>query len=85
MCIRDSVYDAENPLAYAHGTHISGIIAQVAENENMPLQLIMCKAFENGSAYTSDVIEAIEFSVEKGARIINMSFGGCLLYTSRCV
>ena len=70
------IYDDEFPLAYAHGTHISGIIAQVANYQGIPLHLINCKVFKNGKAYTSDVIEAIEFSVEKGAKIINMSFGG---------
>ncbi len=70
------VYDASSPQAYAHGTHISGILAQVAQSENVPLQLMSCKVFDNGAAYTSDVIEAIEFAGAAGARVINMSFGG---------
>ena len=37
------------------------------------LQIITCKVFENGTAYTSDVIEAIEFAQEKGAKVINLS------------
>ncbi len=69
------VYDASSPQAYAHGTHISGILAQVAQSENVPLQLMSCKVFDNGAAYTSDVIEAIEFAGAAGARVINMSFG----------
>lgn len=70
------LYDAENFTQYAHGTHVSGIIAQSASESGTPLKIMTCKAFENGSAYTSDVIEAIEFAVENGAKIINMSFGG---------
>lgn len=70
------LFNAQNPLNDAHGTHISGVIAQAAANKDIALQLIVCKVFDNGSAYTSDVIEAIEFAREKGAKIINMSFGG---------
>ncbi|MDF2595961.1 MAG: hypothetical protein K0R69_2302, partial [Clostridia bacterium] len=54
-----------------HGTHIAGIIAQLApEAKIMPL-----KVFKNGVAYTSDIIEAIEYAESMGADIANCSFG----------
>ena len=54
-----------------HGTHIAGVIAQTADNARiMPL-----KVFENGVAYTSDIIAAIQFAEANGARIVNASWG----------
>ena len=72
----EKIYDSDNPIAYAHGTHISGVISQSAANSETPIKLMNLKVFENGSAYTSDVIAAIEYAREKGAKIINCSFGG---------
>ncbi|KAF1084886.1 Thermophilic serine proteinase precursor [Sporotomaculum syntrophicum] len=54
-----------------HGTHIAGIIAGVAPDATiMPL-----KIFKNGTAYTSDIIEAIAYAEEKGAKVANCSWG----------
>ena len=67
----DQVYDAELGMEQAHGTHVAGIIAQTAPDAKiMPL-----KCFENGRAYTSDLIEAINFAKENGASIVNCSWG----------
>ena len=57
--------------AFGHGTMVSGIIHLVA-----PTALIMpLKAFRaDGSGYLSDVLRAIYFAVQNGARVINMSF-----------
>jgi subtilisin family serine protease len=57
--------------AFGHGTMVSGIIHLVA-----PTALIMpLKAFKaDGSGYLSDVLSAIYFAVQNGARVINMSF-----------
>lgn len=33
------------------------------------------KVFENGKAYTSDIIKAIEYAKDNGATIVNCSFG----------
>lgn len=68
---RKGAYDAELGMEQAHGTHIAGIIAGAApEAEILPL-----KVFENGRAYTSDILEAIAFAKEQGTAIVNMSFG----------
>ena len=66
-----SVYNPSLGLEQAHGTHIAGVIAETAPNaEIMPL-----KVFENGIAYTSDIIEAIQYADMMGANIVNCSWG----------
>ena len=59
------------PAAFGHGTMVAGLVHLVApEARIMPL-----KAFHaNGSSRPSDIIRAIFFAVEQGAKIINMSF-----------
>jgi len=68
-------FDATHPLASAHGTHIAGIIAYAARNAGADIRIMPLQVFENGRAYTSDIIAAINFAVENGASIINSSFG----------
>ncbi len=57
--------------AFGHGTMVSGIIHLVA-----PTALIMpLKAFKaDGTGYLLDVLRAIYFAVQSGAKVINMSF-----------
>ncbi len=52
-----------------HGTSMAGAISSFGAIV-MPL-----KVFEGGKAYTSDILSAISFAEENGARIVNMSFG----------
>jgi subtilisin len=65
-----------------HGTHISGTIAAAASEDHgvwgaAPRTVIVpVKAFDrNGSAYVSDIIQGIDWCVQHGIPIINMSFG----------
>lgn len=64
-----------------HGTHIAGTIAASNPVHGMigvaPHALIApVKAFDhNGSAYVSDIIQAIDWCVRNGIDVINMSFG----------
>lgn len=64
-----------------HGTHISGTIAASNANHGMigvaPHALIVpVKAFdEHGSAYVSDIAQAIDWCVRNKVHVINMSFG----------
>lgn len=59
------------PGAFGHGTMIAGIIHLVAPTT----QIMSIKAFRgDGSAQLSDVVRAVYFAVDNGARIINMSF-----------
>ncbi|MDR0569848.1 MAG: S8 family serine peptidase, partial [Clostridiales Family XIII bacterium] len=63
-----------------HGTHVAGTIAAALDGagtagvapEAMALPL---KVFQGGAAYTSDIIEAIEYAESHGASVANMSFG----------
>ena len=68
-------FDQTHPLASAHGTHIAGIIASAARDSRADIQIMPLQVFENGRAYTSDIISAINFAVESEAAIINSSFG----------
>lgn len=75
-----AVYDETLGLEQSHGTHIAGIIAGVSNadenllpNEN--IEIMPLKVFSNGVAYTSDIIAAIEYAREMGAKIVNCSFG----------
>lgn len=64
-----------------HGTHIAGIIAASSPSLGMigvaPHALIApVKAFDyQGSAYVSDIVQAIDWCVQNKMHIINMSFG----------
>ncbi len=57
--------------AFGHGTMVSGIIHLVApEARIMPL-----KAFRaDGTGYLSDIIRAVYYGTQNGAKILNMSF-----------
>jgi len=57
--------------AFGHGTMVAGLVHLVApEAQIMPL-----KAFgADGSALSSDIVRAIYYAVDHGAKVINMSF-----------
>jgi hypothetical protein len=57
--------------AYGHGTMVAGVVHLVAPNAKiMPL-----KAFRaDGTGYTSDILKAIYYASNRGAKVINMSF-----------
>jgi Alpha-tubulin suppressor and related RCC1 domain-containing proteins len=67
-----TVFDSDSPLSASHGTHIAGIIAQTAGNS---VKILPLQVFGSNGAYTSDIIAAIEYAEENGARIVNCSFG----------
>lgn len=64
-----------------HGTHVSGIIAQIRGNnlggDGVAEQVkIMCiRAVPDGDEYDKDIALAIRYAVDNGAKIINGSFG----------
>jgi thermitase len=59
------------PAAFGHGTMVAGLVHLVAPTARiMPL-----KAFRaDGTSTVFDVVRAIHYAVENGARVINMSF-----------
>jgi subtilisin family serine protease len=65
-----------------HGTMVSGVIGSAANNgiasagidhnaKIMPLQVFD----DEGDAYTSDIVAAIEYAADNGAKVINLSLG----------
>ncbi len=82
----DFAEDDNDPYDYSvHGTHVAGIVAAVGNNDKgvagvawsakvkiMPLRII--KDNQLPSAFVSDAIEAFEYAMDKGARIINCSW-----------
>ena len=64
-----------------HGTHVSGIIAEVRDNKiggdgvanNVAIMAV--RAVPNGDEYDKDVALAIRYAVDNGAKVINGSFG----------
>ncbi|MCK4777140.1 MAG: S8 family serine peptidase, partial [Actinomycetia bacterium] len=68
-----------------HGTHVSGIIAAVADNStgiagvNPNANIIPAGSFsELGFGNDFDISDGIIYVVERGAQVINMSFGGSM-------
>ncbi len=65
-----------------HGTHVSGIIAQIRGNKkggdgvtNNSIQIMALRAVPNGDEYDKDIALAIRYAVDNGAKVINGSFG----------
>ncbi|MFP4596943.1 MAG: S8 family serine peptidase [Persicimonas sp.] len=79
---------------HGHGTHVAGTIAQTTNNEYgvaglaynskiMPLRVLNSRGF----GQVSDIADAVRFSADNGADVINMSLGGPLpsLVLSRAI
>ncbi len=66
-----AVLDDQAHAAFGHGTMVAGIVHLTAPTAKiMPL-----KAFgADGQGYTSDILHAIYYATQKGAKVINMSF-----------
>ncbi|RZJ71910.1 S8 family peptidase [Flavobacterium sp.] len=64
-----------------HGTHVSGIIAQVRGNEfggdgvAENVLIMPVRTVPNGDEYDKDVALSIRYAVDNGAKVINGSFG----------
>ena len=57
---------------YGHGTGVADVIVQVAPNVTiLPLRVLG----PDGSGDTTDVVAAIDYAVQKGAQVINLSLG----------
>lgn len=71
-------YNASQIVDYNHGTHVAGIIAGSGTEINgvhSDAKIMPLKAFKDGSAYTSDVIRAIDYAESMSVDIVNCSFG----------
>lgn len=64
-----------------HGTHVAGILAADRDNNfgvkgiSHNVQIMPLRVVPNGDERDKDVINAIHYAVDNGARIINLSFG----------
>ena len=80
----DPVADADPLDVNGHGTHIAGIIAAGGNNGlgiaglNWQAKIMPLKVQADNGTYFDDfaIIEAIQYALAQGARIINCSFGG---------
>lgn len=82
----DFVDDDNDPMPYGgafHGTHVAGTIAAVGDNATAGTGVCWRASImtvrvlgANNSGTTGDIIEGIDYAVENGARVINMSLGG---------
>jgi subtilisin family serine protease len=68
---------------HGHGTHVSGIIAAAGNNGigisgvTWNIKIMPLKALnDDGYGVTGDLARAIRYAADKGARVINMSWGG---------
>ena len=65
-----------------HGTHISGTIAARTNNGRgvaggcPRCTLLAAKVFDQSGAYDSDIVQGINWSVNRGAKVVNLSLGG---------
>ncbi len=75
---------------HGHGTHVAGIIGAAADNgvgiagiapESKIMSLKVLNA--SGSGYIQDVVSAIRYAADKGAKVINMSLGIMKNFLSR--
>jgi subtilisin family serine protease len=64
-----------------HGTHCSGIIAAVRDNDKGMngiadnVRIMMVRAVPDGDEHDKDIANAIRYAVDNGAQIVSMSFG----------
>ena len=64
-----------------HGTHVSGIIGAVRNNETGMngiadnVKIMMLRAVPDGDEHDKDIALSIRYAVDNGAKVINMSFG----------
>ncbi len=86
--------DISNPDSGNHGTHVCGLIAAkqnnnfqitgiASDNLNCLVNLIAIKASTNGQSFTlSNQLKAIQYAIENGADVINLSLGSDTYNTS---
>jgi alpha-tubulin suppressor-like RCC1 family protein len=78
----NEVYNSSYPLDNAHGTHVAGIISGASDADDLlitnqnTVDIMPLRVFNDGQAYTSDIIDAIAYANSMGIKIINCSWGG---------
>lgn len=82
----DFVDDDNDPIpfdAHGHGTHVAGTVGAVGNNSQgttgicWQARIMSVRVLDSdGTGNTVNLIRGVEFAVDNGARIINMSLGG---------
>ena len=77
------------PFKDKHGTHVAGIIGAEGDNKigvsgvAWDTQLMSLDIFDQGDTYSDDnLIEAINYAIDNGANVINMSLGYTIPHAS---
>jgi thermitase len=66
------IQPASGTSAYGHGTAVAGLILQVAPKATiLPIRVLG----PDGSGDTTNVVSAIDWAIQKGAKVINLSLG----------
>ena len=81
--INDRFYGNNDIMASTpmHGTHCSGIIAAVRNNDKGGdgiadnVRIMMIRAVPDGDEHDKDIANAIRYAVDNGAEVVSMSFG----------
>lgn len=81
--INDRFYGNNDVMASTpmHGTHCSGIIAGVRNNDKGGdgiadnVKIMMIRAVPDGDEHDKDIANAIRYAVDNGAQVVSMSFG----------
>ena len=81
--IKDRIYGNNDIMANTpmHGTHCSGIIAGVRNNDKGVngiadnVRIMMIRAVPDGDEHDKDIATAIHYAVDNGAQVVSMSFG----------
>jgi len=66
------IADTPASLAVGHGTMVSGVVALIAPKAKiLPVRVLNA----DGTGSTMSIIQGIEYAIQQGAQVINMSFG----------
>ncbi|MCR4802471.1 MAG: S8 family serine peptidase [Lachnospiraceae bacterium] len=81
----NTVYNKNSSTEDSHGTHGAGTIAAtnnsigvagIASNSNTKLMSVKALGGTNGEGSTESVVKGIQYAIDNGASIINLSLGG---------
>lgn len=69
---------SQSDLNSNHGTHVAGLIVAEGIGVGTNAKILPLNVFNDGLAYTSDIIAAIEYAENAGAKIVNCSWGSTI-------